>query len=53
VDGKIFKSGKHGGSSLFGTWYTFNLSEDEYIMSINGRYGGSIDSIQIYTNKKS
>jgi phospholipase C len=42
-----------GGTDLSPKPVTVQFEPDEYILSIDGKYGSSIDSLQISTNKKS
>ncbi len=50
-DGRPADGTKHGGSG--GRSARFQLDRDEYIISISGRYGDTIDSIRIHTNRRS
>lgn len=49
-DGRTVASARHGGPG--GQPNTFRLDSDEYITGISGRYGNYIDSLTIYTNKR-
>ena len=51
ADGSTSEGARHGGSG--GTLGVFTLDSDEYITGITGRYGETIDSIQVITNKRS
>jgi len=49
-NGTTTSGARHGGSG--GRTSTFQLADDEYITGISGRYGDSLDSIRIQTNKR-
>jgi hypothetical protein len=49
-DGSSTKTPLHGGSG--GNTSTFRLDDDEYIIGLSGRYGDTIDSVRIHTNKR-
>jgi hypothetical protein len=49
-DGRLTEAPRHGGSG--GHQYVFTLESDEYITGISGRYGNTIDSLRIHTNKR-
>ncbi len=49
-NGRLALGQRHGGSG--GRESTFRLDGDEYIIAIAGRYGETIDSMQIVTNKR-
>jgi hypothetical protein len=48
--GSGFMGDQHGGSG--GRLSVFSLDPDEYITGISGRYGDTIDSLRIQTNKR-
>lgn len=48
--GSGFMGDQHGGSG--GRFSVFSLDPDEYITGISGRYGDTIDSLRIQTNKR-
>jgi Jacalin-like lectin domain len=50
-DGRYSSNSWHGGQG--GTLNSFKLDTDEYIVGISGRYGETIDSLRIQTNKRS
>lgn len=50
ADGSYEDGDQHGGSG--GRRYSFRLDSDEYIIGLSGRYGDTIDSIRIITNKR-
>jgi hypothetical protein len=50
AQGRGFTGDLHGGPG--GRLNVFRLDPDEYIIAISGRYGSSIDSLRIQTNKK-
>ena len=49
-DGRVSPGVRHGGRG--GREYTFTLNSDEYITGISGRYGNTVDSMRIQTNKR-
>ena len=49
-DGRTLNSPRYGGSG--GERHVFRLDSDEYITGLSGRYGQSIDSLRIQTNKR-
>jgi hypothetical protein len=49
-DGRTFTSPRRGGSG--GELSVFSLDPDEYITGLSGRCGTYIDSLRIYTNKR-
>jgi hypothetical protein len=50
ADGSSMEGAQHGGSG--GRRYSFRLDSDEYITGLAGRYGNTIDSLRIVTNKR-
>jgi len=50
-DGSSLSGPRHGGSG--GRLNVFRLDADEYITGLSGRYGETIDSMRIETNKRS
>ena len=50
ADGRTSAGPRHGGGG--GREYTFTLDSDEYITGISGRYGDTVDSLRIHTNKR-
>jgi hypothetical protein len=50
VSGAGFTAEQHGGRG--GRMNTFRLDADEYITGISGRFGDTVDSMRIHTNKK-
>jgi len=49
-DGRTIVGPRHGGSG--GRENVFRLDADEYIIGLAGRYGDTIDSLSIHTNKR-
>ncbi|HYK88700.1 MAG TPA: jacalin-like lectin [Acidobacteriota bacterium] len=49
-DGSLLEGAPHGRMSR--NYRTFRLDSDEYITGISGRYGDTVDSLQILTNKR-
>ncbi len=49
-DGSYVDGTQHGSSG--GRSYRFRLDPDEYIIGLTGRYGDTIDSLRIITNKR-
>jgi hypothetical protein len=49
-DGRTSMAPMHGGSG--GRENVYRLDADEYIIGLSGRYGESIDSLSIHTNKR-
>jgi hypothetical protein len=49
-NGTTASSLRHGGSG--GQANTFQLDRDEYIVGLSGRYGETVDSLRIITNKR-
>ena len=49
-NGTTASSARHGGSG--GRSATFQLDNDEYIVGLSGRYGDTLDSLRIITNKR-
>jgi len=50
ADGRFVEGEQHGGSG--GRRYSFRLDRDEYIIGLAGRFGDTIDSLRIVTNKR-
>lgn len=50
-DGRAVSGQRHGGSG--GSTHVFRLDSDEYVTAISGRYGDTVDSMTIQTNKRS
>jgi hypothetical protein len=51
ADGRTLAGPVRGGAG--GKMSTFRLDSDEYIVSISGRHGNYVDSLQLHTNKRS
>lgn len=49
-DGSLLEGARHG--RMGGSYRTFRLDSDEYVIGISGRYGDTVDSLQIRTNKR-
>ncbi len=49
-NGQTVAGSRHGGSG--GRESVFRLDADEYIIGLSGRYGDTIDSLRIHTNKR-
>jgi hypothetical protein len=49
-DGRTVTGPRHGGPG--GSSVIFRLAADEYIIGLSGRYGDTIDSLHIITNKR-
>lgn len=50
ADGSYAQSTLHGGGG--GRLYTFRFDPDEYLVALAGRYGDTVDSLVIITNKR-
>lgn len=50
ADGRTVTGSRHGGSG--GRESILRLDADEHIIGLSGRYGDSIDSLRIHTNKR-
>ena len=50
ADGRLSAGTRHGGKG--GRENVFRLDNDEYITGISGRYGDTVDSLRIHTNKR-
>lgn len=50
ANGRTVMSPWHGG--MGGNEHSFRLDRDEYIIGLSGRYGDTVDSLQIYTNQR-
>jgi hypothetical protein len=50
ANGRYLESALHGGGG--GRLYTFRFDSDEYLVALVGRYGDTIDSLSIVTNKR-
>jgi hypothetical protein len=49
-DGRSLQGEQHGNSG--GNSHTFRLDRDEYIIGLAGRFGDTVDSMRIITNKR-
>ncbi len=49
-DGRLTEGARHGGRG--GRENIFRIDSDEYITGISGRYGDTVDSMRIHTNKR-
>jgi predicted RNA-binding protein Jag len=50
IDGRTLESSLHGGGG--GRLYSVRFDADEYLVAIAGRYGDTLDSLSIITNKR-
>ena len=51
-DGRTAEGPRHGGGGRGSREQVFRLDTDEYVVGLSGRYGDTIDSLSIQTNKR-